>query len=201
MNLRVVLSLGALLCASFAVAALPESVVKACLSPEIYDHTANKSWPIMTFEQWEKGSLEVQETATATILTAEGKPHPEDWLTTSVTLNAPTPTDDASVPMQTLTVTARAHGIVPQMMVDFVLVKEANLPPYKIQPWGNRIAIVAEAGNWYIVTGDPAMTVTQAETPERALTITLAKRLTTPTEPARATLLVGEGPLPPAVAP
>ncbi len=196
MNLRVCLFLGMALSAWIASAVLPESVLTACLSPEIKDHTAALSWQVMDAKTWNTSPIEVSEVGTTTELELDGKEHPNGWLRTEVRLEAPKPTDAAPMPTQRLLVTARSTGVLPQTTVDFVLLKEAKLPPYRIEPWGDRIAIIAEAGDWYLATEAKTATITQSNTADRALTVCVPNCKVTLSEPATATLLVGEGPLP-----
>ncbi len=201
MKLRPVCLFGALLCASLTYAALPECVMRACLQPEIFDYTANKSWQVMSQERWEVAPLEVQESAILTTITLNGTPHPDDWMTTSIVLSAPNPTDAHPYPTQTLKISAHPTGLVPQMRLDVVLIKDAKLPPYRIQQWGNRIAIVAEAGDWYIAADEASATITQDNSADQLLTVTVANLTATREKPASVSLLVGEGPLPVAPTP
>ncbi len=198
MKLRAFLLFGALLGASSVYAVLPESVIRACLAPELKDHTADVTWQVMDAKTWDSAPIEVGEAEDTTLLELPGKEHPSGWLRTSVRLRAPKPTDAQPCPTQTLSVEARSEGIVSQMTVDFVLLKDAKLPPYRIRQWGNRIAIVAEAGDWYIAADEATATITESHTPERTVTLRVPNCAVTLSAPASASLLIGEGPLPPA---
>ncbi len=179
-------------------AELPEAVLEACLSPSIYDHSLNQTWTVMTRQVWEEQPLEVVEGEATTTIRLAGTPHPNDWLTTEVEVITPTPTEAQPQPIQTFTVRARSAGVVPIMTLDFTLLNQAKLPPYSVQAWGNRIALVAKAEDWYIIANEPTAKLTQAKTEDKAATLVVPQVILQRTTDAQVSLLIGEGPLPPA---
>ncbi len=195
--LRKLSLIGALFCATTAMAILPDAVLDACLSPEVTEHATGKSWTIMTRKAWDNGLLEVSEKGTVTTISCIGKEHPQGWVTTAISVIAPMPTEEHPMPMQTLTVEATAQGILPKMTLDLTLIKQAKLPAYTIQPWGDRMAVVAEAQDWYLIADHPNAKVVQAKNADKQLTIQVPQLIAEGATTVRASLKIGEGPLSP----
>ncbi len=185
------------LIAMTAVAALPDAVLDACLAPEVTEHATGQSWTILTRKAWDNGLLEVSENAGVTTIRCVGKDHPQGWVTTEVKAVAPNPTEAQPTPMQVLTILATPKGVVPRMTLDITLIKQAKLPPFTIQPWGNRIALVADAKDWYIIAEHPNAKMTQAKTPDKAVTLKVINLVAEGAETVSASIKIGEGPLPP----
>ena len=154
----------ALCCAASCLrAALPESVMEACLAPSVREQTSAKRWQVLSRTEWESRPVRISEAGGITTAEQDGAEHPSGWVKTKVRLEMPPQTDETPQPMQTLTVEARATAVLPSLTVDFYLLQQAKLPPYTVTLWHGCPALVAEAGDWYIVAGDPAAKVIKTD--------------------------------------
>lgn len=179
-----------------ARAALPEAVLEACLRPTLTEEASGATWHATTRQDWERAPLRVTEAQNRLTAEADGAEHPNGWVKTRLTLSQPPQTDAAPRPTQTFTVTATPTGVTPTTTLRFELIKDAPLPPCKATVWGGRPALVADAGDWYVIAANPKARLIRAEgTPPRW---TLRETLTVDARvPASAAILIGEGPLPP----
>lgn len=187
----------ALCCAASCLrAALPESVMEACLAPSVREQASAKRWQVLSRAEWESRPVRISEAGGITTAEQDGAEHPSGWVKTKVRLEMPPQTDEMPQPMQTLTVEARATAVLPSLTVDFYLLQQAKLPPYTVTLWHGCPALVAEAGDWYIVAGDPAAKVIKTDEPEPKTTLVLEHQRAKQGEAVSASIRVGEGPLP-----
>ena len=187
----------ALCCAaSWLRAALPESVMEACLAPYVREQASAKRWQLLSRAEWESRPVRISETGGVTTAELEGNEHPSGWVKTTIRLEMPPQTDETPRPMQTLTVEARATSVLPSLTVDFYLLQKALLPPYTVTLWHGCPALVAEAGDWYIIAGDPAAKIIKTDESEPKTTLVLENQRAKQGEAVSASIRVGEGPLP-----
>ncbi len=179
-----------------ARAALPDAVLEACLRPTLTEEAFGLSWHATTRQDWERAPLRVTEAEGRVTAEADGAEHPNGWVKTRLTLSQPPLTDANPRPTQTFTVTATPTGVTPSTTLRFELLKDAPLPPCKPQAWGGRIALVADAGDWYVIADNPKAQLIRAEGDPVRWTLRETRTVDART-PASAAILVGEGPLPP----
>ena len=173
---------------------LPGDVVSACLSPSLTERVSGLSWRVLTPEAWGR-SIDVGESPDTLTLAQDGAAHPNGWVRTRVTVTQAPRTAANPAPVQTLTVTATPSGILPETTVVFDLLKEAALPPCTAKAWGGRPALVADAGDWFIIAGSPKAKLVrlEGEQPRWTLTETATAK---GSAPVSASLRVGVGALP-----
>lgn len=188
--------LAGLLLGTIARAELPSAVLHACLSPELTEHASATTWQILTPERWETQPTAISEAAGITRATQPGLPHPNGWVETTLSLEMPEQTDACPNPMQRFTIEARPNGALPKTTLDFRFLSQAKLPPYTVTTWCGRPALVALAGDWYIVADSPQARLIKTDEPQPKTTLILANQTTERRTPLRATICVGEGPLP-----
>lgn len=177
-------------------AELPTSVLEACLAPKLFDHTTSQVWEVTNRARFEGGDVTISEFAGAFSATQAGKPHPNEWGTTQVTLRSPVVSAANPTPRQTFEVAFTAGQVVPQMTIDFILIDNAALPPYEVKAWGNYPALVSKAGDWYVIACNPKATITLTqETPQRT-TVAVKGITVSKGSSAREAFWIGEGPLP-----
>lgn len=186
----------ALACTALLRAALPAELIDALLSPSLTETVSGKSWQVTTRERWLSSPMQVSERGGITTTRQPGAGHPSGWVTTDLTLAMVPPTPEAPQPMQTFTLTATPAGIVPRTSLVFTFLNEAELPPCTVRTWKGLPAIVATAGDWYIIAKDPAATITQSHQKPVKTTLSVAGS-TEKRTPLSAAILLGEGPLPP----
>ncbi len=196
MNARAFLLLTALPVAAAVRAELPAAVAEACLAPTLTEQATGKSWAAMSRAKWDSAPVRVHERDGLLIAEMDGAEHPSGWVKTLLTLSQKPQTAAEPRPVQTFTVTATPTGVLPRTRLVFDLLKAAPLPPCSVKAWAGRPALVADAGDWYVIAADPKAEIVRAEgTPPRwTLTVRAA---TDGRSPLKASILVGEGPLPP----
>lgn len=194
--MKKVFALGFSLAAAAGYAALPDSVIEACLAPALCDRTSNIQWQVMTRAQWESAPTRIAETGGRTVAEQDGREQPNGWVRTTVSLSMAPLSEANPRPMQTLAIEATPSGVLPATTLDFIFVQAAKLPPYTLRVWQGRPALVADAGDWYIVADNPKTKVIRSEEASPATTLVLEAQRTEKRVPLRAAILVGEGPLP-----
>ena len=187
----------ALLCACALRAELPESVLEACLSPVVVDHTAGKTWQVLTRQHWESAPVKVTEQKGETLAEQEGLPHPNAWITAQVSLRMPQQTATCPNPTQELTLRLLPNGVTPKTTLSIHFLNKAKLPPYKATLWNGCPALVATAGDWYIIATDKKAKIVQQSAPEQCTSLTLENLSSEKRAPIVASIRVGEGALPP----
>ncbi len=192
-----VLSICSLLACGELHAELPSSVLDACLSPALTEKTSGVRWQVMTRTQWENRPTRISERAEGTYAEQDGQAHPSAWISTTLALLMPPQTVQTPRPIQTLTLRATPSGVFPKTTLDFIFLDNAALPPYTIKLWNGRPALVAVDGNWYIIAGDPKTKVMQKAGKPLRTSLVLEGVSTERTAPMSASILVGEGALPP----
>lgn len=178
-------------------AELPPAVLEACLRPTLTEHASGQTWAAMTRAKWEAAPLRVHERGGLQVAEADGLAPTNGWAAVTLTLSQRQQTAANPRPMQTFAVSARPVHPLREATFDVALIRDAPLPPCSVRQWGGRVALVAEAGDWYVVAGDPKATLTRTEGAEPRWTLALKGLRATPDAPATASLLVGEGALPP----
>ena len=196
-----------LLCLSLAVAAhaaapdaaqvptLPNEVIFACLSPSLTEQASGLSWQALSPKNWGK-AVNVQEGEARLTFSQDGAAHPNDWVKTRITLSQAPQTEANPAPVQTLTVTAIPSGVLHETTVIFDLLKEAALPPCTAKVWGGRPALVADAGDWFIIAESATAKLIRVEGEKPRWTLTETKTARGVDE-ISASFRVGAGPLPP----
>lgn len=123
-------------------------------------------------------------------------PHP-DRLATATMTRLLEPVGDDGRERFRLTYTVTAAADFPKVRLSVTLLASDRFPPCSVRPWGDRLALVADAGDWYIITDRPeaAFTVSAAEPPR--ITLTIPRTDLSFHRPAVFSLTVGDGPLPP----
>lgn len=178
-------------------AALPDAVRQACFSAAVTERTTGSSWGVSSWETWRGNPMRIREVGEDTIAEQDGTASPAGWATTTVSLLMPRQTEANPQPTQRLTVTVTPTEAIPEKAVfDILLLKDAPLPPCSVKPWGNRIAIVSDASDWYLAADDSKARVSVQEGADRKTTVKLEGLSPKGKAPVSATLLVGEGPLP-----
>lgn len=177
------------------VPTLPNEVIFACLSPNLTEQASGLSWQALTPEAWGK-AITVQEGEERHTFSQDGAAHPNDWVRTRITLSQAPQTAANPAPIQTLTVTAIPSGIIPETTVTFNLLKEAALPPCTAKVWGGRPALVANAGNWFIIAESAKAKLVRVEGEKPRWTLTETKTAKGIDE-ISASFRVGAGSLPP----
>lgn len=185
-----------LLAAGSLRAALPDAVRRACFSAAVTERSSGQTWDVTSWETWRGAPLRIAEVGADTIAEQDGKPSPAGWAKTTVALLMPPQTEANPQPTQRLTLTVTPTGTLPKASFDLLLLRDAPLPPCSVKAWGGRLAIVSDAGDWYIAADDPKARVTVAEGPERRTTVKVEGLTPQDLKPVSAALLVGEGPLP-----
>lgn len=177
--------------------ALPDSVLEACFSPALTEQISGKTWQVTSQEKWENSPLHISEAGGVTTASQPGAEHPNGWVKTEVILLAPPQTDANPLPTQTFTVKATPVGITPKTTLTFTFLNQAVLPPHTIRTWNGFPAIVATAGDWYIIAQDAKAAITETNQDPVKTTLFIANSSTEKTTPIAHSILVGEGPLPP----
>lgn len=193
---RLALALLPLLAAAGLRAALPEAVRRACFSAAVTERSSGQTWAVTSWETWRNAPLRIAEVGADTLAEQDGKPGPAACAKTAVALLMPLQTEANPRPTQRLTLTVTPTGAQPKAAFDLLLLRDAPLPPCTVKAWGGRLAIVADAGDWYLAPDDPKARVTIAEGPERRTTVKVEAPAPQGLAPVSAALLVGEGPLP-----
>ncbi len=181
-------------------AALPEAVRQACFSATAQEHTTGAAWTITSWEAWSSGGVQIVETPGETRAEQAGLPHPSDLAQTHLAVITPEATEANPNPIQRLTVTLTPSGALNPFKVTLTLIANRPLPPCQVKPWGKRLAIVSTTNDWYIIPDDARAKVALGKDDARHTTVSIGPMVTTERHPLTATLLVGEGPLPPAPA-
>ncbi len=193
------------LVAATARAGLPEAILDACLAPSVTEHATGRTWQACTRKAWETRPLRVHERDGLQIAEQDGAEHPSGWVKTTLTLTQKPQSAANPRPTQTFTVTATPTGVLPETTLTIALLKDAPLPPCTVRQWGDRLALVADAGDWYLIAGRPKDTFVQREDPaapgKRRWTLTAENLRAKGQTPVRAAFLIGEGALPPPPAP
>lgn len=191
------LLLGVLLIGAVALRAeLPESVVKACLAPVIYDCTSYQSWAVMSATQWDNSATQIAELETETISSQRGQPHPLNWAVTEVAIVQPLAGAERPETEQRLTLSVRGKGVLPKLELSLHFIDKAILPPCKVVTHQGKLALVSLQNDWYIIAEDPAMTITQTDEETPRTTLALPEVVIEKAGQIRASILVGEGLLP-----
>lgn len=186
-----------LLAAGTLRAALPDAVRRACFSAAVVERTSDVTWDVTSWEAWRSHPLRVREEGSGTVAEQDGKPSPAGWANTAVSLLMPRQTEAVTLPTQRLSVTVRpTDALPPKVAFDILLLRDAPLPPCSVKAWGGRLAVVSDAGDWYLAADDPKARVSVAEGAERRTTVKVEGLVPKGGAPVSATLLVGEGPLP-----
>jgi len=179
-------------------AALPDAVRQACFSATVRNEAGGDAWRVLSWDAWLDAPLQISEGAEGTLAVAEGAPSPAGDARTAVALLMPPQTDATPCPVQRLTLSVTLADARPEASYELCLVAGAALPPCQVKQWGRRLALVADAGDWYVAAEDPEATITLGkEAQGRRATLRVAGRKAKGAAPASAALLVGEGPLPP----
>lgn len=187
----------ALCCAAFAQAALPDALLKALLSPTLTDPLTNTTWQVTSLEQWLSAPTRVSELGGVTTSAQDGAEHPAGWVRTELILTMPPRTESNPRPTQTFTLKAVPLGITPKTTLTFTFLNAAELPPYTVRTWQGFPALVATAGDWYVIAQDPAARITRTHDAPVKTTLSIADCTTEKTLPLTRSILIGEGPLPP----
>ncbi len=178
-------------------AELPPAVLEACLTPTLTERASGQTWAAMTRARWEAAPLRVHERDGLQIAEADGLAPTNGWAAVTLTLSQRPQSAANPRPMQTFAVAARPLPPLRETTFDVALLHDAPLPPCTVRQWGGRVALVADAGDWYLVAGDPKATLTRTEGARPRWTLALRGLPAKLGVPATATLLVGEGALPP----
>lgn len=186
-----------LLAAGGLRAALPDAVRRACFSAAVIERPTGQTWRVTSWDAWRSAPLRISETGADTVAEQDGAPDPAGRARTTVSLRMPPQTDANPRPTQRLTVTVTPAGALPKAAFDILLLRDAPLPPCSVKAWGGRLAIVSDAGDWYIAADDPKARVSVDEGPDRRTTVKVEGLTPKGLAPVSAALLVGEGPLPP----
>ena len=144
-------------------AELPPAVLDACLRPTLTEHASGQTWAAMTRAKWEAAPLRVHERGGLQVAEADGLAPTNGWAAVTLTLSQRPQTAANPRPMQTFAVSARPVHPLREATFDVALIRDAPLPPCSVRQWGGRVALVAEAGDWYVVAGDPKATLTRTE--------------------------------------
>lgn len=194
---RLTLVLLPILAAAGLRAALPDTVRRACFSAAVTEHPSGQTWDVTSWETWRNSPLRIAEVGVDTIAEQDGRPGPADCAKTAVALLMPPQTEANPQPTQRLTLTVTPSGTQPKASFDLLLLRDAPLPPCSVKAWGGRLAIVSDAGDWYLAAEDPKARIAIAEGPERRTTVKVEGLMPKGLAPVSTALLVGEGPLPP----
>lgn len=179
-----------------ARAELPESVVAACLAPEVRESVLGVCWQVTSQARWEGEPVHISERISATQAEQAGLPHPQGLAETRVSLTMPAQTAAEPCPMQTWQVEVTPSTQVPEMTLDFHLLQRAPLPPCEVRTWNGLPALVATAGDWYLIAGTPTAKILQTEEAVPLTTLVVAGVRAQKARPVRVKLYVGEGALP-----
>lgn len=180
-----------------ARAELPESVVAACLTPEVRESALGICWQVTSQARWEGEPVHISEHIGATQAEQAGLPHPQGLAETRVSLTMPAQTAAEPCPMQTWQVEVTPSMLVPTVTLDFHLLHQASLPPYDVRTWNGLPALVAKTGDWYLIAGEPKAKILQTSEEVPLTTLIVAGVRAQKAKPVRVRLYVGEGALPP----
>ena len=186
----------ALFAAVGCFAALPETVVQACLAPTVLDGVSPQPWVLMTAEAWDTGAMRITESPEASVTAQSCKPHPTEWLTADLRISTPNQQPHTQAFQQTLTIYLKARGVVPSMTCTLNFLDNAVLPPCEIIKWQGKLAIISKQKDWYIVAEDPKMTITQTDEASPKTTLRLPDVVLEKTAAIEAAITIGEGKLP-----
>ena len=176
-------------------AELPDAVVQACLAPSVTEHASGLTWQLMTAKAWDRGAVQIRETAEATLTTQSAAAHPQGWMETAITVTQPHDTAERIATEQTLTIKLKAKGVVPKLEATVIFLDQAKLPPCSIVTHQGKLAIVSKAKDWDILADDPAITVTLTDEAQPRTTMRLQKVPLEKLDATEVSIRVGEGQL------
>ncbi|MEG2415615.1 MAG: hypothetical protein RSB14_00040 [Kiritimatiellia bacterium] len=184
-------------CTMGLFAEFPPLVLDACFSTTVTDSASNRTWQIKPRTQWIANPIRISECEGTTTASQDGVAHPNGWATTAISIVTPPLTETDPCPIQRQSYTVRTMGVAPQTDITFTLINNKVLPPCTIKPWGDRLAIVSNANDWYLIAEASNARLTVSDSEPKHYTLTVPPITVKGHKDVTATLLTGEGPLPP----
>lgn len=181
------------------LAVLPEAVERACFTIEVNDTASQTHWSLTSWDIWrDVAGVQIQMNDDGSYVAMRaGHAHPTSRYTTSVKLFSPPVTSYTTHPLQTLTYTITAKEFVQNSTILVDVIKDANLPPFKIQLLEDHLVIEAKDKTWYVIIGDPKARIHQTKDNPYRVTVEVSPiTIDKTTREGEIKLYVGEGPMP-----
>lgn len=181
-------------CASLR--ALPESLLSRLFDASAVTAGTEGSWQLCGGRPPSEGLRVTAFPDGSTETRTDCPPHPNRLAEATMTRTF-MPADSAGRSRLRLAYTLRPITDRPSIGLSVTLFAAEGLPPCSVRPWGRRLALVSDAGDWHIIADSPDATFTVSEGESPRIVLSVPDVTLSPGRSVTLSVTVGDGPLPP----